>query len=87
MKDRNPDMITHTLNMLNKKYRLDVKIEKVSDSKILPQINKHMLTIRFNIRLLPLFVLYKMGNADLVIKYFCRINTWHIACTKKQNIG
>ena len=70
MKDSNPDMITHTLNMLNKKYGLDVKIEKVSDSKILPQINKHMLTIRFNIRLLPLFVLYKMGNADLVIKYF-----------------
>ena len=59
MKDSNPDMITHTLNMLNKKYGLDVKIEKVSDSKILPQINKHMLTIRFNIRLLPLFVLYK----------------------------
>jgi len=70
MKDSCLDMITHTLNMLNQKYSLDVKIEKVNDSKILPQINKRMLTIRFNVRLLPLFVLYKMGNADLVIKYF-----------------
>lgn len=65
-----PDMIDYTLNVLNQKYGLEVKIEKVEDSILLPKVNKRMMSIRFNIRLLPLFMLYRMGNADLVIKYF-----------------
>ena len=65
-----PDVIAHTLNVLNQKYGLEVKIDKVEDSKILPNVNKRMMTIRFNVRMLPLFMLYRMGNADLVVKYF-----------------
>lgn len=65
-----PDMITHALNVLNQKYGLEVKIDEVEDSKLLPKVNKRMMSIRFNFRLLPLFILYRMGNADLVVKYF-----------------
>jgi hypothetical protein len=64
------ELITCTLNSLNQKYGLDVKIENVNDSVILPKVNKRSMTIRNNNRLLSLFVLYQMGNADLVIKYF-----------------
>lgn len=65
-----PDVIAHSLNVLNQKYGLDVKIDKVEDSKLLPNVNKRMMIMRFNIRLLPLFMLYRMGNADIVVKYF-----------------
>lgn len=65
-----PDMITHALNVLNQKYGLEVKIDEVEDSKLLPKVNKRMMSIRFNFRLLPLFILYRMRNADLVMKYF-----------------
>ena len=65
-----PDVIAHSLNVLNQKYGLDVKIDKVEDSKLLPNVNKRMMIMRFNIRLLPLFMLYRMGNADLVVNYF-----------------
>lgn len=68
--DRNFDMIIYILNILNQKYGLDIKVEKVNDSKILPRIDKQIMTIKFNIRLRSLFVLHKIGNADLIIKYF-----------------
>ena len=65
-----PDIITNTINSLNQKYDLDITIDTVDDSKLLPTVNKRMMRIRYNIHLAPLFMLYRIGNANLIIKYF-----------------
>ena len=65
-----PNVILQTINILNQRYGLDINLKMVEDSQLLPHIDKRSMIIRFNNRLLPLFILYQLGNADLVTKYF-----------------
>ncbi len=68
--DDNSDLLSYTINILNQKYGLDIKIDIVQDSKILPHIKKRIMSINYNIRLATLFALYNFGNAELIIKYY-----------------
>ena len=68
--EQSPNTVELLIGSLNQRYGLDVHLDLVADSRLLPKANKPKMTIRCNYRLMLLFKLYHMGNADLLVKYF-----------------
>ena len=58
------------VSVLNQRYGIDVGLDVVEGSNLLPSIDKYNLSIKFNYRLACLFRLFQAGNPDLIIKYF-----------------
>lgn len=58
------------VSVLNQRYGIDVGLDVVEGSNLLPSIDKYNLSIKFNYRLACLFSLFQAGNPDLIIKYF-----------------
>jgi len=68
--EQSPNIVEQIISNLNQRYGLTVRLGIVEDSRLLPMANKATMTIRCNYRLLLMFQLYHMGNADLLVKYF-----------------
>lgn len=75
------------VSVLNQRYGIDVGLDVVEGSNLLPSIDKYNLSIKFNYRLACLFRLFQAGNPDLIIKYFMMHKYMAYNCMTKRKNG
>ena len=66
--EQSPNIVEQIISNLNQRYGLTVRLGIVEDSRLLPMANKATMTIRCNYRLLLMFQLYHMGNANTIAR-------------------
>ena len=62
--------LEHILNALNQRYSVEMSLNFIDDSKLLPFIDKRTLCININKRLPLLLDLYMYGDVNLLLKYY-----------------